>query len=447
MLYVIPHQNVLDGFNTDGRIPKGQHWMIKAVDQGRQANLRWVILTNGDQWRLLDAQGLRRYEAYLEIDLAALVKANTTSPEFDQAAFLFYSLFRLEGAFEPLEETGYSGLDNFYSNALQATEKTERYLKQTVCDDLNTPGSSDGIMAQLCIGLLKAIDPDGVHTFTGEERDALYMDATYLLYRLLFILYAEARGLLPIRDPDYELVSLKKIVEEAVQMRRDPALASVKPTSLWDGLVALFNFIDIGDVSTHIPAFDGGLFDDRPRRYLGTYKIRNTFLAEALCQLAFEVDPKEPIHSELIDYRDLSVRHLGSLYEGMIEYQLFIAEEDLLAHQEKGQIIRYLPAKENPRKGNDELIPTGKVYFAQSPHERKATGTHYTPEDLVERLVTQTVLRLFDERWQSFEPKFQSWLDELKTIPNTDRQEAMGSYIDDQLLQYVREQILSLTVL
>ena len=108
--------------------------------------------------------------------------------------------------------------------------------------------------------------------------------------------------------------------------------------------------------------------------------------------------------------------------------------------------MHYLPAKGTQRQANDELIPAGNVYFAQSPHERKATGTHYTPEDLVEKLVTQTVLRLLDERWQAFEPQFQGWLQEIDSIPNPERRAAMGSYIDNQLVEYVREQILSLSV-
>jgi hypothetical protein len=446
LLFMVSHEHPLDGITPDGRIPKGQHWMVMAVDAARQTGLRWVILTNGDRWRLLDANGLRRYEAFLEIDLAALIHAPADDAQFDQAAYLFHQLFGLESSFSRSEETGRSGLDDFHARALQATEKTERYLKQTVCDYRVTPGSSDGIMAQLCVGLVKAIDPDGSCSFSAAERDALYMDATYLLYRLLFILYAEARGLLPAGQPEYEPVSLARLLDEAQQMRGSLALAQARPTSLWDGLHALFNFIDIGDTPTHIPAFDGGLFDDRSRRYLGSCKISNIYLAEALCQLAFEADPKDPESLECIDYRDLSVRHLGSLYEGMIEYRLFIAEEDLLARQEKEGRVRYLPAIDTPPKTTDELIPAGKVYFAQNPHERKATGTHYTPEDLVERLVTQTVLRLLDERWAAFEPQLQGWLAELADVPMPTRQAAMQSYIDNQLLEYVHQQVLSLTV-
>jgi len=62
-------------------------------------------------------------------------------------------------------------------------------------------------MAQLCIGLVQAIDPDGAKIFHRTQRDAIYRDATYLLYRLLFILYAEARRLLPMERADYRALA------------------------------------------------------------------------------------------------------------------------------------------------------------------------------------------------------------------------------------------------
>jgi len=60
-------------------------------------------------------------------------------------------------------------------------------------------------MARLCMGFVQAT---GQSHFTEEERDANYRDATYLLYRILFILYAEARDLLPMDNPAYREVSL-----------------------------------------------------------------------------------------------------------------------------------------------------------------------------------------------------------------------------------------------
>lgn len=445
LLFVVPPDQPLDGVLPDGRIPKGQHWMVKAVDCARDLHIRWVVLTNARHWRILDAQGLRRYEAYLEIDLESLVQSANPGREYNLAAHLFHSLFSLEKGFLHDPETGLCGLDQFVAGSLHYTQRTEQYLKYSVCDNLNVPGGGDGIIAQLCLGLVRAINPGGDYSFTAAERDTIYRDATYLLYRLLFVFYAEARGLLPSLEPAYAEISLRQIIDDAVDLHANPDRAALRPTSLWDALLSLFNRIDVGDIALHVPAFDGGLFENSQRPYLNKYSIQNPFLADALVQLAYIKELRQPEKMERIDYRDLSVRHLGSLYEGMIEYRLFIAEEDLLARREKDGGIRYIPQKDTSRKPNDELIPVGQVYFAQSPHERKSTGTHYTLEDLVERLVRQTVLRLLDERWQAYENEFNSLLKELHAA-SPDRRPALQEFIDQSLLKFIQDQVLSLHV-
>lgn len=430
LCYVVPHDTKLDGYAPDGTLPKGQHWMIQAVNLARQAEkpLRWTVLTNGVQWRLLDAQALRRYEAYLEVDLYRLLNGEDDL----LAAYLFYRLFRYEESFEK-DENGVNRLDAFLQQSIEATQATEAYLKTAVSDNLNTPGGGDGIMAQLCIGIVHAIDPAGTRRFTESERAAIYRDATYLLYRLLFILYAEARGLLPIERQDYQAVSLQRMIDEAARLRQNPDLLRAKPTSLWEQLDTLFNAIHYSDEYLGIPPYNGGLFENKDKPYLSQYAIENIYLAEALYELAYLPDPKGEAPAERIDYRDLSVRHLGSLYEGMIEYQLFIAEEELLARRDKDGKVKYLPAAKNEQKPNDEVVKPGKVYFAQSPHERKATGTHYTAEDLVARLVKQTVERLLDERWNAFEPQFNQWLEEVQAASDDAARQRLKNRLDSEL--------------
>ena len=442
---VAPQGTDLNGYAADRTLPKGQHWMIRAVNKALRCdmqNLRWVVLTNGEQWRLLDVHSLRRYEAFLEIDLYHLL-----SGEDDQmAAYLFYRLLRLEDSLERDDESGKSKLDALLEQSTKATEATERYLKTCVSDRLETPGGADGIMAQLCMGLVHAIDPQRTRSFTEQERDAIYRDATYLLYRLLFILYAEARNLLPVDRPGYQAVSLESLINEAVELRRSPQKAAGHPTSLWAQIITLFNAIQYSDEYLGIPAYNGGLFEDKDKPYLRDYAVENKFLAEALCELAFLPDPKGERPPERIDYRDLSVRHLGSLYEGMIEYKLFIASEKLYARRDKAGQVRYLSAAKTDLGPTDEVISPGEVYFAQSPRERKATGTHYTAEELVERLVRHTVVRLLDERWAAFKPQLEEWLSEIEATPTEADQVRLRNYVDGQIEAFVREQVLSLRI-
>lgn len=441
--YVVGEHQNLDGHEPDGTLPKGQHWMVQAVNlaiQKQENNLRWVLLTNGNQWRLLDAQNLRKYEAFLEIDLINLLKGQDDW----LAAYLFHHIVRLEDSLEKDEETGKNKLDAFFEQSIQATEATEKYLKTSVSDNLNTPGGGDGIMAQLCMGLVHAIDPTGTRAFTDAERDEIYRNATYLLYRLLFIFYAEARNLLPMDREDYCAISLNRLVDDAHLIHLNPGDSAIHQTTLWDHLTSLFNAIHYSDEYMGIPPYNGGLFENDDKVYLNEFKIADRFLAEALVELAYLSDSKGNKEPERIDYRDLSVRHLGSLYEGMIEYRLFIAEEELLARQDKNGKVKYLSAEKTERKQNDELLKKGQVYFAQSPHERKATGTHYTAEDLVERLVKQTVQRVLDERWQEFEPNVAQWLAEINATPGETQRRRLQDRVDSELVQFVESQVLSL---
>jgi len=299
--------------------------MIQAVNlamQKKEHDLRWIVLTNGDQWRLLDAKNIRKYEAFLEIDLIDLLKGKDNQ----LAAYLFHHIVRLEDSLEKDESTGKNKLDSLLEQSIQATEATEKYLKTSVSDNLNNPGGGDGIMAQLCMGLVHAIDPSGTRAFTDAERDDIYRNATYLLYRLLFIFYAEARNLLPMDREDYLAISLNRLVEDAYTVNFNPENNADHHTNLWDQLNTLFNAIQYSDEYMGIPPYNGGLFENDDKAYLKEYKIANRFLAEALVELAYFSDPTSETEPERIDYRDLSVRHLSSLYEGMIEYRLFIAE-------------------------------------------------------------------------------------------------------------------------
>jgi len=160
----------------------------------------------------------------------------------------------------------------------------------------------------------------------------------------------------------------------------------------------------------------------------------------------FLIIPSSDSPLERIDYRDLSVRHLGSLYEGMIEYQLFIAEEDLLVRREKSGRVKYLSVNENNPHPTDELINAGKVYFAQNSSERIASGTHYTPEVLVAELVDQTLGRIINVRWDNFESEFHEILIHVDACPPGKEQNRFQDLADKKLEDFIENQILSLRI-
>ena len=98
-------------------------------------------------------------------------------------------------------------------------------------------------------------------TRRGEQvtSDQVYEATLSFLYKLLFLLYAEARNLLPI-DRDYRDYSLIKMTQEVAQGVERQKRFSQTSTSFYDRLLSLFQIVDRGDAGLDVPRYNGGLF-------------------------------------------------------------------------------------------------------------------------------------------------------------------------------------------
>src|SRR5258707_1304641 len=99
------------------------------------------------------------------------------------------------------------------------TQLIERHLKSRV----------DGVLRRLCLGF---VNDEAASYFDRAKLDEIYDNAIYLLYRILFVFYAEARSLLPVDRPDYRDVSLAAVVEDAYQ-RQIQGVQNQDRVSLW----------------------------------------------------------------------------------------------------------------------------------------------------------------------------------------------------------------------
>ena len=184
---------------------------LRRVDDLTSGKLRWGILTNGSRFRLY-YQGARSVsEQFFEADLAAILDL----PGHNDGLFkldsegrrywlkLFALIFRRE-AFLPTP----SDDRTFHQRALDVG----RFYEERVAKNL-----SDVVFGQVFPDLAKAISDASADAPLGEVRDA----ALILLYRLLFILYAEDRDLLPVRDSRYDDYGLREKVRGDVGARKD----------------------------------------------------------------------------------------------------------------------------------------------------------------------------------------------------------------------------------
>ncbi len=104
---------------------------------------------------------------------------------------------------------------------------------------------------------------------------------------------------------------------------------------------------------------------------------------------ALLLDETEDSELGPIDFRSLSVREFGTIYEGLLESSLGLAEIDLTLDKDG----TWLPAK----KGDQVEAAAGQVYFHNTSGQRKGTGSYYTPSFVVEHLLERSLDPALDE--------------------------------------------------
>jgi hypothetical protein len=114
--------------------------------------------------------------------------------------------------------------------------------------------------------------------------------------------------------------------------------------ALYDRLQALFTVIDQGSDKLNMPTYDGGLFtpETDSGQFLTTYAIPDRYLALGLDRLTRDVDDRTKA-LVFIDFKSLGMRHLGSIYEGLLEFNLRIAGRSSPSRRKKGRKSTNLP--------------------------------------------------------------------------------------------------------
>ena len=169
-----------------------------------------------------------------------------------------------------------------------------------------------------------------------------------------------------------------------IHEKLDDGIAPAPGVSLyWTRLKELFTLINDG-WEDHIPQYNGGLFNPQQHPFLESYEIGDDTLAQVI-ELLTRTEARERIA-----YRDLDVRHLGDIYEGLLEYQPQIADQDLIIVSKKGS--ETVAPKSSPNQ--EVAYSEGEVYLLTDKGERKATGSYYTPDYIVRYIVENTLAPL-----------------------------------------------------
>lgn len=227
---------------------------------------------------------------------------------------------------------------------------------------------------------------------TKDELDETYQMALTLLFRLLFVAYAEDKGLLPYKtNESYRTRSINQRTQELLRMERD-SIAFEQWDTMWREIQNLFDSIDKGQRAWGIPPYNGGLFASDPETAPTGAALREITLTDqqfgpALRDLLIE-DSVDGVRGS-VDFRSLSVREFGTIYEGLLQSELSVAQTDLGLDKDG----LYVPVEDEKRI----VVQQGEIYLHNASGARKSTGSYYTKSFAVEHLLDHALEPALDD--------------------------------------------------
>lgn len=252
-------------------------------------------------------------------------------------------------------------------------------------------------------------------TFESEVKD----DCLTIIYRLLFLFYAESRDeleILPVDDEVYKLgYSLESLRDlEMVRLNSD---ASRNGYFFDDSIHHLFSLLSDGhnakaadgnSKSFRVRPIDSPLFNDKNLHHLAGVCIRNIKWQEIIKALSLS---KKKNYCGRISYANLGVNQLGSVYESLLAFRGFYAEEDYIevhkanAPQDGTFLVPYSRMDDfdisevlcDQQTGNPVILPEGTFVYRLNGRDRQKSASYYTPEVLTRSTVKYTLKSILDD--------------------------------------------------
>ena len=351
-----PWMRDLDRRGTDFRreTPADQvrRYLLHANPDSR-GEVRWAMLTNGAQWRVYSYEARPRTR-YWQVDFTTLFQVHQQG-----------DLFAFKTSDENLDALRVAYLVLRRDSWITSGSQRESFLDRLLAEGRHAEASLSGDLSTVIFdNVYPRLVRDLWNAEPGASADEIAQAAQTLLYRLLFIFYAEDRDMLPAEQEPYKSISARYALRHHVNERYNREPISATLTNYWDGVRQLSTIVDGGQEELEIPEYNGGLFTDGPDSLLSRARLSNSQMAEVVQPLSYR-------GIQYINYRNLSIQQLGGIYERLLE-----------------------------------LIPVrkldGTVGVALQPFARKDSGSYYTPQELVDLIVEQTLGPLVEEREQAF---------------------------------------------
>ncbi|MDV2465318.1 hypothetical protein CMU96_07705 [Elizabethkingia anophelis] len=372
-----------------------------------QRRPKYILLCAGNQYFLLESENWFR-GSYLQIDLEALFDAAATAKDFNSVFYLLLGkdllaptadMILMEQLDEDSHKAAYEVTKDLKEGVIHAVEN----LANEAVRDLVQQGMS------------------------FEEIDAAKLkdDCLNMVYRLLFLFYAESRedlDILPSNDEVYERGYSLEMLRDLEQV---PLVteSSINGYFFHKSLFQLFGLLNNGyqeqegmNKSFKIRHLDSPMFDNDQLHYLNRVRIRNQVWQDVICELSLSKKQNRRNRGR-ISYANLGINQLGSVYESLLAFRGFLAETDYIevhrkrkANETSEKVVNtdgsYLvprhrlddfdPAEvyhTEKADGTEEMkvIPKGTFIYRLSGRDRQKSASYYTPEVLTQTTVKYTL--------------------------------------------------------
>lgn len=365
----------------------GQRWKASPATRMMEllhgSNHLLGLLTNGEQWTLVHAPrgettGFASFYAHL----------------FQEEPITFRAFRTLLGKHR------FFGVPD--SETLESLYKKSATDQQEVTDQL---GLQVRKAVEVLVQAIDRVDRDRSQSLLkGFDDKQLYEAAVTVMMRLVFLLSAEERDLLPLGDPiydeNYAVSTLRDQLQE--QADRDGEEVLERRYDAWGRLLAAFRAVHGGiqHDRLRLPAYGGSLFDPDRMPFLegrpaGTkwsetaadpLPINNRtvlHLQNAIQLLEVKIPGGGPKETRHLSFRALDIEQIGNLYEGLLDHTALRADNPVLGlvGSKKKEPEIPLPAlEEQKQKGEDTLLKFLKEQTGRSPKALKK-GLQYTPTE------------------------------------------------------------------
>ncbi len=324
------------------------------------ADQQWSIVTDGLKLRLLRDYYHTYTRGYIEFDLENIF-TNRNYEDFRALYRLCHASRFVESSLDEDKDKVELPIEELYQVALSTGVKIGQDLQENVVNALETLGN--GFLND---EIREAIEEGG----QGSAED-YYQDLLYVVYRLLFLMFTEQRGMMSQRNSlyikEYSITRLRERAEEHGEGDRN--------TDLWEGVKTTFHLVGKGDDSLGVPGYNGDLFDDDNLNFILKAECPNDKLLSAVHDLCYI---EQDGYRQRISYADLGVEEIGAVYESLLEFTPQLAKSVV-------------------ELGN-RTISADSFYLDDRGMERKETGSYYTDPGLVDELIQDSLKPVVEDR-------------------------------------------------